>query len=255
MKTKHLITLFFLVFCVTIATAQKPRKVKKVSEKLSFSTAKYEVLKSNKNKKHGFYKEYDDYYRRLIVSGQYDLGKEEGLWKEWYQSEDLKSEGNYLNDEEVGVWIFYGDVGNLLHKYDYDAKTLLYSKECGNDKEYKVLINGESVWKTLDCPPSILGGMNSLTVDINSAYIFSKRRFNSNGVGGVYANISILIKKDGTVGDMKANDSFLNPDYIAILEEAINNSEVIWLPAELNEEKVDAYVNFKSRITSSRRKE
>ncbi|MCX7549326.1 toxin-antitoxin system YwqK family antitoxin [Xanthomarina sp. F2636L] len=253
MNLKHLTTLFCLIFCVLLSTAQKPRKVKKVSEKLSFSTAKYEVLKSNKNKKHGFYKEYDDYYRRLIVSGQYDLGKKEGLWKEWYQSEDLKSEGNYLNDEEVGVWVFYDDTGNLLHKYDYDSKTLLYSKECGNDKEYEILIKEESVWKTLDCPPSILGGMNSLTVD--SAYIFSKSRFNVKEVGGIYANISIHIRKDGTVGEMKANNSFLNSDYIAILEDAINNKEVVWLPAELDGEKVDAYVNFKSSITSSRRTE
>ncbi|TYA60437.1 toxin-antitoxin system YwqK family antitoxin [Formosa maritima] len=255
MKLKYLLTLLYFVFCVSITTAQKSRKVKTVKESLLSSTAKYEVFKSNKNKKHGFYKEYDFYYKRLIVSGNYSLGKKEGLWKEWYQSEVLKSEGYFLNDKEVGVWLFYDDEGKLLHKFDFDKNALLYSNECGNDKEYEVIIDGESIWKTLDCPPSILGGINCMGVDINSAYIISKSKYNSNGVGGIEANISILIRKDGTVGDMKSNDSFLNSDYIKIFEDIINDSKNEWLPAELNGEKVDAYINFKSRITSTRRKE
>jgi len=255
MNLKHLAILLCLIFSISVTTAQKPRKIKNVTKFFGYYTAKYSVLKSNKKVKHGSYETFDYHTNKIIVSGNYYLGKKNDLWTEWYQTTDvLKSEGNYKENQKVGVWKYNDYKGEMLHSYNYDTKTLLYSRECGNDKEYEVILDGESVWIKLDCPPEMIGGITNLSIDIANTYFMSKKD-NKNSVGGIHANISILIKKDGTVGDMKSNDSFLNSEYISILEEKINNTKGEWLPAELNGEKVDAYVNFKSWITSTRRKE
>lgn len=253
MKLNHIITLLCLIFCVSVTKAQKPIKVKKVTEKLMFSTVKYEVLKSDKKKKHGFYRAYENFTNQLYISGTYSFGMKEGKWEEWYQAtEILKNEGEYKTDHKVGIWYYYDVDGNLLHEYDHDTKILLYSDECVKDKEYEVLINGESVWTKLDCPPSILGGMIFIIADIVRTYYDS--RLKGQNVGGIVADISILIKKDGTVGDIRMNQSILNSEYIKIFEDKINSIKGEWLVGELDGEKVDAYVEYKSIISFNVRK-
>jgi antitoxin component YwqK of YwqJK toxin-antitoxin module len=186
MKLKHLLTLLCLVFSISVTTAQKPIKVKKVTEKLMFSNAKYEVLKSDREIKHGFYKEYDFLYKKQIVLGNYYLGEKDGIWEEWYHSiAILKNEGNFKKGQQVGVWKYYDYEGELLHIYNHDTKTLLFSSECGNVIEYEVLINEESIWTKLDCPPAMIGGIINLSIDITNTYFMSKRD-NTNNIGGIY---------------------------------------------------------------------
>ena len=36
-----------------------------------------------------------------------ESGKRQGLWKEYYRTGELKSEGNYINSNQEGVWKFY----------------------------------------------------------------------------------------------------------------------------------------------------
>lgn len=250
MKLKHLPILLCLTLCISLATAQKPEKVKKVTEKVSFGTATYQVLKSDKITKHGTYKVMDYIYKQPLVVGTYLYGEKNGVWKAWYAGiNHLKNEGTYKANKKVGIWKYYDYFGVLLHSYNHDTDTLIFSSACGTDTKYEVLVDGKSVWKTLDCPPAYLGGISNLNIDITNTYINSKKE-NTNAVGAIYADISILVKKDGTVGDLRANEPLLNQDFRIILEDMINNTKGEWLPAELDGEKEDAYVVLKSVISS-----
>ena len=66
----------------------------------------------------GPYKEYDA-KGNLIVSGTYFDGLKNGKWME--QIGDMKSEGEYRNDRQVGEWTSYYDNGVLAFKGKYNA--------------------------------------------------------------------------------------------------------------------------------------
>ena len=119
MKLKRLPILLCLTFCISLATAQKPEKVKKVTEKVSFGTATYQVLKSDKITKHGTYKVMDYIYKQPLVVGTYLYGEKNGVWKAWYAGTNhLKNEGTYKANKKVGIWKYYDYFGVLLHSYN-----------------------------------------------------------------------------------------------------------------------------------------
>ncbi|GGG53509.1 hypothetical protein [Bizionia arctica] len=246
MKFKHLLTLSFCIFLISIASAQKPEKVKIKTEKgiNGITNIKYQVLKSNKKTKHGYYKIINTHYKQLEVSGTYKFGKKEGLWQEWmFSPRSLKSEGYYKNGKKVGVWEYYDEVRrSLLHTYNHDTNTLNYSSSCGKNYPRDVIINSERVKREMDCVPDLVGGVTTLMNDINLTYFLTQKK--NEPSESFVANISILIKKDGTIGEIDANGSYLNKRFIAIIKEKTNNPELIWLPGTLNGEKVDSYTSF-----------
>jgi hypothetical protein len=250
MKVKHLITLCFCVFSISITLAQKPEKLKKITKKNYLISTSYQVLKSDKETKQGYYKEYNLFHKMLTVSGNYHLNKKNGLWEEWFTSTRLpKSIGYYKDGKKVGVWEYYeGIYGKKLHTYDYDTNTLLYAGKYNKTNEIEVIVNGETVWETLDSPPILIGNFIYTKQDIELAYVMLKKKHQDNK--DFYADVLILIKKDGTIAEIKATNSFWNPDFSDIIKEKINKTRGEWLPAELNGEKVDAYISCRFQIPS-----
>lgn len=250
MKIKYLIASFCLLLCVSISTAQKPEKLKRITEKNYLISTSYQVLKSDKKTKQGYYKEYNLSHRMLTVSGNYHLNEKNGLWQEWFTSTRLpRSIGYYKDGRKVGVWEYYDGVyGKKLQTFNFDTNTLLYVDKYIKTSEYEAVINGESVWETLDSPPLLIGEFLYTKQDIELAYIMLKKKHQDNK--DFYADVLILIKKDGTIGEIKSTNSFWNPDFSDIIEEKINKTRGEWLPAELNGKKVDAYISCRFQIPS-----
>lgn len=251
MKLKHLPILLCLTLCISVATAQKPEKVKTKTEKCrdGISKIKYQVLRSDKKIKHGFYKQFNTYYNQLVVSGTYKYGKKDGLWEEWItNSDNLKSKGYYKNGIKVGVWEYMDFLKRPLHTYNHDTNTLIFDSSCGKNYPRNILLNGKKVYKELDCVPSLLGGTYSLSNDLYFSYLLTNS--NDENTSAFNVDISILINKDGDVVEIEANGANLSKEFYAILEKKINNPEFVWLPGKLNGKKVDAYVVLKFVVSS-----
>ncbi|GGG53519.1 hypothetical protein [Bizionia arctica] len=248
MKFKYLLTLCFCLFLGFIVIAQNPIKLKKITKKNFLISTSYQVLKSDKETKQGYYKEYNLFHKMLVVSGNYHLNKKDGLWQEWFTSTRLpRSIGYYKDGKKVGVWEYYEFVdGKKLHTYNYDTNTLLYASKHHKTSEYHVIVNGEIVWDALDNPPLLIGEFSYTKQDIGLAYITLKKKHPDKK--DFFADVDILIRKDGSIGDIKATTSFSNPDFLDILKAQINETRGEWLPAELHGEKVDAYVSMRFKL-------
>lgn len=68
----------------------------------------------------------------LIASGRLDsMYRKQGIWKEFYPSKELKSEGSYLDDQRNGAWTFFYANGKTEQKGNFkkgkpDGKWLWY---------------------------------------------------------------------------------------------------------------------------------
>ena len=71
-----------------------------------------------KGQPNGPYKEYDS-KGNVIVSGTYFDGMKNGKWTE--QIGDMRSEGEYRNDKQVGEWTSYYDNDNMAFKGKFNA--------------------------------------------------------------------------------------------------------------------------------------
>lgn len=142
----------------------------------------YEIIDDNgklKSVLNGAYKEFSN-SGKLYTDGFYDLGKKEGLWKNYNRrSEFLESETNYKNDKIHGINNRYNQEGNLISKSIFYAEiekdgVLLKNVFDGNRQEF-----------------SAKG-----VLTLNESYIFGKRnglyeRFSENGIlleSGNYKN-------------------------------------------------------------------
>lgn len=254
MKLKHLVTLCFFAFSVSIALAQKPEKVKTKTKtktetnKALNSKLTYQVLKSDKDIKHGDYKMTNTFYKQVIVSGSYNHGRKDGLWEEWVvNSSKLKSKGVYNNGKKIGVWEYSDILGKPLHTYNYKTNTLLFDSSCGKNYPRKIIQNGEQVSSNLDCVPDLLGGISSIFNAIEFISFFGEKQEDTAEI--VSINVSILVKKDGTIGDVLVETPFINPDFISAIKSKLNNPELIWIPGKLDGKNVDAYISYSHSIT------
>lgn len=71
-----------------------------------------------KGKPNGSYKEYDS-KGNIIVSGTYFDGMKAGKWVE--QIGDMRTEGEYRNDKQVGEWVSYYDNGKMAFRGTFNA--------------------------------------------------------------------------------------------------------------------------------------
>ncbi len=160
----------------------------------------YSVLKENPSVKHGQYKRI--YFEKVEVTGQYD------------------------NNIKTGVWEFYDRKGELMQRYDYSNKQLLFNEgfihttsEADTTIEQAVLIGGVSEFY------GIIGK--------NLRYPASANR---KGVQGrVYISFEITEK-----GEM-VNEKILKGIGEGCEEEALRVVKLIpdeWIPAKLNGEPV-----------------
>lgn len=237
---KHIVTSLLLIF----STLMSAQKIKRKKEKNSNGTIEYYVLKSDETILHGEYKEIGFYPKTIFVSGNYSYGEKNGLWTEKSRLFNIiKNQGHYNLGKRVGIWRFYDFNGSLLQEYDYDNNILIQSKEYDSEKQFEAYIDNELVWTKLSIPPSYFGGAffmgNELYLKFILNFIGKK-----NDVFFINNTFSILIKKDGTIGNIKTTDSKVNTDLKTFLEKEFNNNqwEGKFLPAELNGKKVDAYL-------------
>lgn len=160
--------ILFICFCNFQGIAQELLEKK---EYLVNRRAEFHVLQSDEKVRSGEYREisYRPPYRQ-VASGIYLNNKKEGIWVERYDNiyNHLKSTGVYQNDKRIGIWRYYDSNGVLMHKYDFDTNELLFNTECSSKKAVKVLKDGELVSIELSCPPSLLGGRDSIYFQIAS---------------------------------------------------------------------------------------
>lgn len=53
----------------------------------------------------------------LLSSGRLDSAyRKQDLWKEFYPNKEVKSEGNYLDDQKIGPWVFFYPNGKIEQK-------------------------------------------------------------------------------------------------------------------------------------------
>lgn len=71
-----------------------------------------------KGQRNGTYKEYDS-KGNTIVSGTYFDGMKNGKWTE--QIGDMRTEGDYRNDKQVGEWVSYYDNDKMAFRGKYNA--------------------------------------------------------------------------------------------------------------------------------------
>lgn len=57
-----------------------------------------------------------------------ERGKNQGFWKEYYSTGELRSEGNYKDGKRVGAWVFYYPNGKIEQKGKYDDKGQIQGK-------------------------------------------------------------------------------------------------------------------------------
>lgn len=255
------VTLLLLVFSIS-AFSQKVKKRKELLE-LGQGMAYYSVLKSDKSLKHGNYYEKLHSYNgnKIVVYGNYSHGKKEGLWTERYTNRinSIKNQGYYKKGERVGIWNFYDFTESIkenetfVQKYNYDNEELIMSTECANDKEYEVFIDGKLLISKLDCPPSLIGGVSFLESDLSQRFSLSfisndisrKKRLEVLKIENV---ASVLVKKDGTIGEIKFRGDTFNPELMRFLEKEIPKYGNQWIPGKLNDKKVDTFLDITIRL-------
>lgn len=241
------------ILLITISTISFGQEVKKMKENKNYGKATFYVLKSDMKTKHGKYSIKGYTGRALIVEGNYSNGKKDGIWTERYyrKGRNLKSQGKYENDIQVGNWTFYDFKGEPVQEYDFDNNKLITSKECSTDKEYDVIIEDKPVKSKLDCPPSYIGGYSFLIYELNQK-IMTSFDFPVNKKGRteikINSNISFLLKKDGTIENIQYSEPLENEKLKDFIKSQINEKRGKWLVAELNGSKLDSKMNIPIRI-------
>lgn len=66
-------------------------------------------------------KDHQEYYEngQLKMEGNYENGKQDGLWNMWFESGKHQCEGNYKNGKQDGLWKFYHENGQLSQELCY----------------------------------------------------------------------------------------------------------------------------------------
>jgi len=95
--------------------------------------------------------------------GYYSYGRKNGYWKKWSfpnGNEILTREGNFKDDNRVGIWIFRKPYGGIDHKYNYSTKQVV---EYGKSDEASTIVDGkDTITAIMEKPPVHIGGMDTL---------------------------------------------------------------------------------------------
>ncbi|MBU2939521.1 hypothetical protein KO494_08205 [Lacinutrix sp. C3R15] len=225
--------------------------MKKITEVNSLlETETYYVLKANKDLKHGTYTKVGYYPKTVISTGEYAYGKKKGVWVYYHAGCSIvKSKGSYENNKKVGEWFFYDNTGKQNQLYNYTTKDLIWSKE--NNQVQEVFVGGVLKSIPLEKSASIIGGVFNfelkLSTDFHAFYKAYHKKEKPLNLSLV--DISILIKKDGTVGEIKYNKPISNEVMIAYITKEIDARKGKWLVAEYHGKKVAAYLNVRFGVS------
>jgi len=181
------------------------QETKEVTEKNKYtrSTAVYDVLKSDKQIRHGSYKE-TDAKGQTLEEGNYKMGKKDGLWTKYsWDGKHLMTKGSYSNDEQVGEWEFYTWDGKLEQRYDFTQKKLLFAKQYeehkGSDTLYTVYNGTDSSEMKIDLPPVLIGANYTKNQFLNKTLRYPQDAIDHEWQGTVW--IAFTVHPDGTTSD------------------------------------------------------
>lgn len=264
---KQLLTAILTLIALVIHS-QDTQKVKKEHEN-PWYIEEYHILKSDKNIKHGSYKRLG-YKKCLLLSGYYKNNLKDSLWTEFFwRTAIIESQGNYKEDkktgqwvtfyrienkntieskgdykdgERIGVWEFYNQQAELIQKYNYNTKELLYFK-IGKEEELEYEIKATTGVKKvkLDSPPMYIGGQSELIQALTTILKYPNEA-KENGISGTVW-ISFYIDMDGNAIDHQIEEGIgggCDAEALRAVKEIPNN----WLPGRLNGQIVMAKYLF-----------
>ncbi|RLK00072.1 toxin-antitoxin system YwqK family antitoxin [Tenacibaculum discolor] len=243
-----------ILFLILTSTSIFSQKTKKVKENAGFGKAKFHVLLSDGITKHGDYKitSYTPPFRNL-TKGQYINGKREGLWVEKYDKSGnkIRVQGNYKNNQRIGIWKFYNAKGDIIHEFDYDKNIFIKNSECGSIREFEVVVNSEIKVMKLSCPPTRIGGLYNFVKGLYNEITF-KAPFDINDKGRTKINIeekvTFWVNKEGEVQDINYSAENENEGLTKIIYDYIEKNKTNWFSGRINDEKLTTKINIPIRI-------
>lgn len=195
----------------------------------------YYVLKSDHTTKQGPYQKMVNKYD-VEVNGYYKNGLKDSLWTYYSGSgRQALTQGMYAKDHRIGIWENYDYHGNLIQKYDYKTKSLIFNtfNDVEKNRAYRVIVEKDSIEKKLDRIPVYIGNENLIAINHMNYPAAAKEK----GVKGtVY--ISFIIDKEGKSCCHKVAIS-IDPECDAEALKAIKSIPDNWLPGILDGKPVD----------------
>jgi protein TonB len=146
--------------------------------------------------------------------------------------------GYYKNGEKDSIWTFFDASGEIIQKYNYSNKKLVFLRDSNKVTETKYkLINGtDNPLVTLDRQPVFLGGDDYLFILLAQIIQYPEEAAKNGKGGKVY--ISFVVDKNGKA----TNFNVLNSPGFGLEEEALRAVKSLpdyWIPGVLNGEFVD----------------
>ncbi|MFN8429353.1 MAG: hypothetical protein U0V04_05190 [Spirosomataceae bacterium] len=246
------LSLFFLISSTTIA-----QELDLITKKENTRTGKatYTVLKDNPEIKHGDYviKSYTG--NKKILVGQYKQGKKTGLWYESFYGfgfKGLKCKGEFLDDQKVGEWIYFGYNNDTSQIYNHTLGKMVFNKLATDyQKEYWIKTDTGKYKSILDFPPTFIGGneiFNDKKLQSLDAY---PRELQTPKIDAfkIDAIVSFFVRENGEISDIEI-DKPIGYGYEEKIINLIKNAGE-WSPGVKNGKKVaaQASIPIKMRYT------
>jgi len=218
-----------LLLCISLsAEAQELKMTKKTltSNPFTEEIEEYQVLKSNKNIKHGTYTRLVN--DKVVETGFYKDNQKDSVWTKFFpQTGAIREQGNYQNNQRVGAWSFYNFKKQKEQVYDFTARRLVETIEDSSAKIGWVIMGADTIQTNIEFVATLIGGSSAfaeiLTKNIRYPIAAVKK-----GISGRVL-VSLTVDEDGKATAHKVVKP-LNKDCDA---EALRVSLLLidWLPA------------------------
>lgn len=208
---------YLLLLSVIICIHAQAQDVIKQAYGNEWYEEEYSVLKSNKNTRHGIYKN--------------------------IKTREINIEGQFENNKKTGLWNFY-EKGTLVFSYNYSTQLTELNRPLKTN--YEVLLNNLFSRTNLISPPTYLGGKPGLELAINRviSYPAQAKRI---GVEGLVI-VSVVIDKNGTANEIKIESG--PEEFHKELLSAFKKIDQYWIPGSTDNSNFTCkiYYTFEFRL-------
>lgn len=168
--------------------------------------------------------------------------KLDGLFSEYWDSQQIKEQGSYENGRKIGLWkLFYLD-GKLAGEENYDV----YGKKEKSNYFHK---NGEPAkYKDLFALPNYEGGINEFYRFLSNKIQYPRSSYRDKVEGIV--KLSFTVKKDGSVEDIKVISA--PNDELGEEAERVLSMSRDWIPGKQFGEEVNVRYNIPIKFSLRR---
>ena len=168
---KNLILGLILLFIGLFQINSSGQKTTTIKSKQKYFTETYDVLQKDKEIKHGKYKK-EVRKNRVVATGTFE------------------------NNEKTGIWTYYNHKSEVIQRYDYTKKVLMFYKiEPEYVESYQMVNDNGLADEKLDRPPLYLGGPSLLAMQLAQKINYPRKAANS-GISGTVI-ISFIIEQNG----------------------------------------------------------